>query len=59
MTAWIDPRAPRRPPLCSPAFRRRLALRRFAAACAAGAELAAVSAFVAGLLAMLDALTHL
>jgi hypothetical protein len=54
--AWIDPRAPQRPPLRSPAYRRRWALRRLAALSRDVLELAAVSAFVGGLLAMLDAL---
>jgi len=56
--AWINPRAPRRPLRQTPAFRRRLLLRQVAAVCADGLELVAVAAFVAGLLAMLDALLH-
>ena len=56
MTApWIAPDAPRRPPLHSTGFKARRALARLKPA----AELVALSLFVAGLLATLDALSHL
>jgi hypothetical protein len=58
MTAWIAPNAPRRAPLRSPGFRRRLALRRAGALLLDALELAAIAAFVGGLLAMLEALSH-
>lgn len=57
-TAWIDPRAPRRPLLRSPGFRRRMALRRAGALLMDALELVAIAAFVGGLLAMLEALSH-
>lgn len=54
----IDPRAPRRPLLRSPGFRRRMALRRAGALLMDALELVAIAAFVGGLLAMLEALSH-
>lgn len=59
MTAsWINPNAPRRAPLRSPGFRRRLALRLAGDLLMASLDLFAVSAFVGGLLAVLEALSH-
>jgi hypothetical protein len=53
--SWIAPDAPRRPPLHSPGFKVRRALARLKPI----AELVALSLFVAGLLAVCDALSHL
>ena len=56
MTApWIAPDAPWRPPIHSPGFKVRCALEQLKPA----AELVALSLFVAGLLAVCDALSHL
>ena len=57
-TPWISPNAPRRPLLRPPSYQRRRILRRLAAPTRAAAELAALSIFVAGLLMVLDALSH-
>ena len=56
--SWINPNAPRRPPLRSPGFRRRQALRLAGDVLLNSLEIVAVSAFVAGLLAILEALLH-
>ena len=59
MTAsWIDPHAPRRPPLISRGFARRRAWRRLGAFAVDLADLLAVALFVGGLLATLEALIH-
>jgi hypothetical protein len=59
MTAsWINPNAPRRAPLRSPGFRRRQAQRLAGDALLAALELLAVSTFIGGLLAMLEAIIH-
>jgi len=55
MPPWTPPTAPGRPPLHSPGFKTRRALARLKPI----AELVALSLFVAGLLATLDALSHL
>jgi hypothetical protein len=58
-TPWIAPNAPRRPLLKPPGYLRRRFVRRFAAPARAAAELAALAIFVAGLLMVLDALSHI
>ena len=59
MTAsWINPNAPRRAPLRSPEFRRRLALRLAGDLLMGSLELFAIASFVGGLLAVLEALSH-